>query len=367
MIEEMWGYTTKSGTGGGGSDTLGPVKLATPPTKTGIALVVLVSLIVVRAPTAAARHPQPALLTGVELAAAGPDVSRIVLEFRGDIDRVETARLDGGRFVFDLTPVVWDGPTRRERPELGGIREYRYSQFSRDPEVARLVVEVADGWSCRHDLVPGGLVVACSGPASVGSAQPAARGSTIAVVGDVELASPLAGLDAAALIGRSLGYTPADVVHDGLPYFGSVRDDWMGAPRPHKGIDIYVDRVTVQAVAAGRVVGVGLGDRAGGWVKIDHGGGVESVYVHVAEPRVHTGDNVVRGQPIASIDGAVGNAVEPQLHFEVRLDGESVDPVPYIFALASDDLKGAITIAYQRLEALARERAARVGQVSRSD
>ncbi len=115
--------------------------------------------------------------------------------------------------------------------------------------------------------------------------------------------------------------------------------------------------MTVQAVAKGRVVGSGLGDRAGGWIKISHGNGVETVYVHISRSSVKNGDDVSRGQPIAAIDGAVGNAVQPQLHFELRLDGQSVDPIPYIFELASEDLRKQITLANQRLANLAQERA----------
>jgi murein DD-endopeptidase MepM/ murein hydrolase activator NlpD len=150
------------------------------------------------------------------------------------------------------------------------------------------------------------------------------------------------------------------MVRDGLPHFGSTRDDWIGKARPHKGLDIYVDRTGVQAVAAGTVVGTGLGDRAGGWAKIDHGNGVETVYVHVSGLDIDKGDQVSQGQEIAAIDGPVGNAIEPQLHFELRLDGEAVDPVPYLFELAPDDLKSKILLENERLEALERERALRI-------
>ena len=165
------------------------------------------------------------------------------------------------------------------------------------------------------------------------------------------------------LIDRSLGFTPRDIVRDGLPNFGSMRDDWIGAPRPHKGIDIYGDKMGVQAVAGGKVVGVGYGERSGGWATIGHGNGVETLYVHISRSSVKTGDDVARGQSIAAIDGAVGNAVQPQLHFELRLDNQSVDPIPYISVLASEDLKRKITRANQRLEILEQERAARVRNI----
>jgi murein DD-endopeptidase MepM/ murein hydrolase activator NlpD len=119
----------------------------------------------------------------------------------------------------------------------------------------------------------------------------------------------------------------------------------------------------VHAVAEGEVVGIGYGERAGGWATVRHGNGVETLYVHISRLKVKTGDGVARGQSIATIDGSAGNAVQPQLHFELRLDNQSVDPVPYVLVLASEDLKRKITRANQRLEILERERAARVRQI----
>jgi hypothetical protein len=172
----------------------------------------------------------------------------------------------------------------------------------------------------------------------------------------MEIASPVVGLDAEKLVDRSLGFTPRDMVRDGLPHFGSMRDDWIGAPRRHKGLDIYIDNAAVRAVAKGKVVGAGHGERAGGWIKIGHGNGVETVYVHVSGSSIKTGEDVARGQRIAAVDGAVGNAVQPQLHFELRLDGHSVDPVPFIFDVAPEDLKRRITQENQRLRVLEQER-----------
>jgi len=311
------------------------------------------------ASAAGAAHPTPAVLTSVAVENRTSENCRIALEIEGGVARVETARFGEGLFVFDMAPVVWNGATQRVRPDLPGILEYRYSQFSRDPLITRFVVEVEPGWLCRHDLSPAGLLIECSRvPGS--ESRPPAPGTTVAVVRNISFTSPVAGFEAESLVDRSLGFTPLDMVRDGLPNFGSVRDDWIGKPRPHKGLDIYVDKTTVQAVAEGKVVGAGYGDRAGGWIKISHGNGVETVYVHIARSRVKTGDDVARGQPITVIDGAVGNAVQPQLHFELRLDGQSVDPIPYIFELASEDLRKQIRDANQRLAVLAQERALRV-------
>jgi hypothetical protein len=305
----------------------------------------------------AAPRPTPAVLTAVDVVDSNAENCRIALRVSGDIGRIDTARLEGGRFVYDLAPVVWEGPTRRQSPNVPGILEYRYSQFSRDPLIARFVVDVDPTWSCVHTTEPRGIEIACGGAPIL---RRAGNESTIAVVRGVRFSSPLDGLDADGLIERSLGFTPHDIVRDGLPHFGSMRDDWIGKPRPHQGLDIYVDHRAVLAVAAGAVAGVGLGQRAGGWATIDHGGGVETVYVHVSGLEIEMGARVSSGQTIAMVNGAVGNAIQPQLHFELRLDGEAVDPVPYLFELAPDDLKSKILLESERLEALERERASRV-------
>jgi hypothetical protein len=317
-------------------------------------------LVVTFAATTSASQLESATLTAVRLVETEPVETRMLLEIRGRVDRVETMDLGDGRFVFDLTPVVWDGPSRRVRPGAPGVLEFRYSQLSWDPMIARFVVEASGGWSCRHETVPSGLLVICGGPGVVEAPETAVLGPVIAVVRGIELVSPVEGLDAVGLVDRSLGYVPRDMVRDGLPNFGAMRDDWLGAPRRHKGLDIYGDDVFVLAAAGGKVVGSGEGEKAGGWVKIDHGNGVETVSVHISGLRVRTGDTVASGQRIAVIDGPTGNAVEAQLHFEIKLDGESVDPVPFIFESASQDLRARITEANQRLAVLEEERASRV-------
>ena len=321
---------------------------------------VAITLVMFVAVISLATQPAPATLTAVDLAETTTESIRVGLEIRGRIDRVQTMNLGDGRFVFDLAGVAWDGPSRRIRPAGPGVVEYRYSQLSRDPLVTRFVVEAAGGWSCRHEPSSRGLLVTCSGPPVTDAPANSRLDSDIAIVRGIPFVSPVEGLDAEGLIDRSLGYVPRDVVRDGLPNFGAMRDDWLGEPRSHNGLDIYGDKAIVQAVAEGKVVGTGRGEKAGGWVKIGHGNGVETVYVHISQLSVRKGQSVTRGRRIAVIDGPSGNAVEAQLHFEIKLDGRSVDPVPFIFELASDDLKTEIAAASRRLEVLAQERAARV-------
>ncbi|MBP5417774.1 MAG: peptidoglycan DD-metalloendopeptidase family protein [Clostridiales bacterium] len=67
----------------------------------------------------------------------------------------------------------------------------------------------------------------------------------------------------------------------------------------------------------------------GNYCVIDHGNGITTCYAHCRDVYVHVGDKVKAGQTIAEC-GSTGTSTGPHLHFEVRVNGEKVDPVPYI-------------------------------------
>jgi murein DD-endopeptidase MepM/ murein hydrolase activator NlpD len=97
----------------------------------------------------------------------------------------------------------------------------------------------------------------------------------------------------------------------------------------HPGIDLPAPTGTAVAAAApGRVVFASL-DRGGygNLLEIAHGGGVVSMYAHLSSFSVRVGQAVVTGTRIGRI-GSTGEASGPHLHFEVRVRGAAVDPVP---------------------------------------
>jgi hypothetical protein len=97
----------------------------------------------------------------------------------------------------------------------------------------------------------------------------------------------------------------------------------------HSGIDLGAAANTpVRAAADGRVVWAGY--MAGGWgdlVILLHRRGVQSMYAHLARVDVHLGERVGQGEEIGRV-GATGDAVGPHLHFEVRVWGAAVNPLP---------------------------------------
>jgi murein DD-endopeptidase MepM/ murein hydrolase activator NlpD len=98
----------------------------------------------------------------------------------------------------------------------------------------------------------------------------------------------------------------------------------------HKGIDFTAPLGHgVFAAMDGRVSRVGRGRALGNFVAIDHGNGVETVYGHNSANLVKAGDAVLRGQIIARV-GNTGHSTGPHVHFEVRIDGRQVNPMPML-------------------------------------
>ncbi len=100
--------------------------------------------------------------------------------------------------------------------------------------------------------------------------------------------------------------------------------------RLHEGIDIAVGEGTsVAAAASGTVISAGWGGGYGNLVVIDHGGGIATAYAHNSRLLVSAGQNVGQGSVIAA-SGNTGHSTGPHVHFEVRVNGSAVDPVPYL-------------------------------------
>jgi murein DD-endopeptidase MepM/ murein hydrolase activator NlpD len=107
---------------------------------------------------------------------------------------------------------------------------------------------------------------------------------------------------------------------------------WPACPSKHlhSGIDIAEPYGTPVRAADNGVASVystccGYGN----YVILTHGNGYSTLYGHLAGFNVRNGQLVVRGQVIAS-EGSTGNSTGPHLHFEVRYNGNYVDPCPYL-------------------------------------
>ncbi|MBQ7202637.1 MAG: peptidoglycan DD-metalloendopeptidase family protein [Eubacterium sp.] len=135
----------------------------------------------------------------------------------------------------------------------------------------------------------------------------------------------------------SLNGSQGDGSHSGtLSYPTYSRSISAGYPnyssgRYHGGIDFPVPTGTeVHAAAAGKViVALNLWYSYGHYIIIDHGNGLSTLYAHNSKLLVGVGDHVSRGQTI-SLSGSTGNSTGPHVHFEVRINGQRVNPWNYL-------------------------------------
>lgn len=98
----------------------------------------------------------------------------------------------------------------------------------------------------------------------------------------------------------------------------------------HSGIDIDGDAGDpVWAAKAGTVVAAGYKGSYGNQVIIDHGDGVQTRYAHMQSVTVSVGDEVAIGEQVG-VEGSTGNSTGSHLHFEVIINGNHTDPLPYI-------------------------------------
>jgi murein DD-endopeptidase MepM/ murein hydrolase activator NlpD len=112
--------------------------------------------------------------------------------------------------------------------------------------------------------------------------------------------------------------------------FGMRTDPFTGKRAFHKGIDIVTNQGNpVISTADGIVVQVKYEPIGGNTVIISHREGVSTVYCHLSKFLVKAGKKVKRGDVIGLI-GRTGKASGPHLHYEVRINGKSVNPYFYI-------------------------------------
>jgi murein DD-endopeptidase MepM/ murein hydrolase activator NlpD len=108
--------------------------------------------------------------------------------------------------------------------------------------------------------------------------------------------------------------------------FGPRRDPFRRGSGMHEGVDLAAPSGTpIYATAEGLVVFAGRQRGYGNVVKIRHAFGFETVYAHLRKSRVQLGQRVERGARIADM-GSTGRSTGSHLHYEVRIDGQAINP-----------------------------------------
>jgi murein DD-endopeptidase MepM/ murein hydrolase activator NlpD len=110
--------------------------------------------------------------------------------------------------------------------------------------------------------------------------------------------------------------------------FGFRIDPLSGNVGFHPGIDISATQGTpIRASAAGKVMIAGNEGGYGNAVVLDHGNSLSTLYGHMTRVAVAPGQQVEAGDIIGFV-GSTGISTGPHVHFEVRVHGVTVDPLP---------------------------------------
>jgi murein DD-endopeptidase MepM/ murein hydrolase activator NlpD len=113
--------------------------------------------------------------------------------------------------------------------------------------------------------------------------------------------------------------------------FGVRSDPFRGRAAMHAGIDLAGPIGTPIYATADGIVGRSEWNSGGygNLVELDHGHGIQTRYGHLSKSLVTAGQRVKRGDMIALM-GSTGRATGSHLHYEVRIDGKAVNPIPFL-------------------------------------
>ena len=261
------------------------------------------------APKAAAPHPfdatraDPAFAPGLAEAALSPDLDG---KTRLDLVVRSLDRLDNGQ-INALAAI--DRRATRDSARNGAI----LTEAGLDPD--KLAVKPLAN--------AGGPLV----PIDLDPQAPAFEQAEARVARDVSLAKRLQALMPFVplrkpLVGEASVTSP----------FGYRPDPFLGRPALHTGVDLLQPYgAEIRATGAGRVVHAGPMGGYGDMVEIDHGAGLTTRYGHMSELLVQEGQTVSAGEVLGRL-GSSGRSTGPHLHYEVRIDGEPVDPERFMRA-----------------------------------
>jgi murein DD-endopeptidase MepM/ murein hydrolase activator NlpD len=114
--------------------------------------------------------------------------------------------------------------------------------------------------------------------------------------------------------------------------YGWRIDPFNGNKAFHEGLDFSAAEGTpIYAAAGGIVTTAERTPDYGNIVKVDHGSGLETRYAHASKLMVKVGDRVEKGQVVALV-GSTGRSTGAHLHYEIRLNGNALDPRKYLKA-----------------------------------
>ncbi len=221
-------------------------------------------------------------------------------------DRLQVAR-DAQNVVRDDAAGEVAEQERLRGEVLARKEEFQAEQANLEAESAAIAETLRQRAAARA------AAAAAAAAAPAGAAAGAGAGASIPALpaGGGTLQHPIPG----APITSSFGYRVHPIYGDG---------------RLHTGVDFGADTGDpIYAAGDGIVASAGSLGGYGNATVVEHGGGLATLYGHQSSILVSEGDSVTQGEMIGRV-GCTGSCTGPHLHFEVRVDGDPVDPMGYI-------------------------------------
>lgn len=243
----------------------------------------------------------------------------VVEEQRRTVERVKGLTEEAGRLEAEASSAEVAAAEARDRvvarrDELAATRAERIdAQAAASAEASRQQGLLAEIQARRNDYLQriAELTTASDG------------------IGQI-LAARQAGQQLPASTSRIFGH-PVTPMRVGSP-FGPRMHPVYRVMRLHRGADLSARQGQPIIASADGVVAIAeVRGGYGNCVVIDHGNGLATLYAHQSAMAVRAGDVVARGDVIGSV-GSTGVSTAPHLHFEVRVYGDAVDPVPFLEA-----------------------------------
>ena len=136
--------------------------------------------------------------------------------------------------------------------------------------------------------------------------------------------------EASAVAVRTIAFSAPVVGYETNSRFGLRRLSFERRARMHEGLDYAAPAGTpILAAAEGRVIRTGTSSSYGRFVEIQHANGVTSFYAHMSRIAVSEGDLMAAGETIGAV-GSTGRSTGPHLHFEIRRDGQQINPENFL-------------------------------------
>ena len=254
--------------------------------------------------------------------------------------------MDADKLLFEEYKTARENTEKVKAEYEGTLQQLGEKQETLEAEKAELEAQIAAAVEVINQL-ENDIEAAKAEYAKAAAAEAAAQASINAIIAQMQAEEEAARQEAAE---NNQQYTGTGSTATGTyiwpcpsstyvtSAFGMREHPLFGDERPHSGIDIAGSAGSeVLAADSGTVAVATYSSSYGNYVTIYHSNGDYTLYAHMSSLAVTAGQNVTQGDAIGYV-GSTGWANGPHLHFEIRVNGSTVDPLSYFsnYTLAPD-------------------------------